>query len=69
MVSIWGSKNRDEEEDDGNRTNGHDGSSSRGGQHEPDERTRLLQPETREGFLSPDDPAVSKPLLLYSSST
>ena len=59
MVSLWGSKNGEEQQhenddapnDDNNRQPSHHG-------REPDERTRLIPPRN-DGFLDPDDPAVS----------
>ena len=69
MVSLWGSKNDDEGRPD-DRSEGDDGDTTptnpsdsqhpprRVGGEEPNERTRLIPPR-REGFLSPDDPAVS----------
>lgn len=61
MGSLWGSKNDDEEE----RPLTRDGEpSTRQQSHPPrqsieaDERTRLLPPN-QDGYLSPDDPAVS----------
>ena len=56
-MAIWGNKNAD---DDGQEIRNGD-SSSHVAQPRPstaDERTRLLQPPA-EGYLSPDDPAVS----------
>jgi Region of unknown function (DUF2417) len=50
MASIWRS---------GRRTDSEEGNQGQDRQNEPDERTRLLAPS--EGFLSPDDPAVSPP--------
>ena len=63
MVSLWGSKDDGEEHEDGENTptNGeesrrhHPGHS---GGRDPDERSRLLPPRN-DGFLDPDDPAVS----------
>ena len=60
MVSLWGSKrgedNAEEEREpdtgDGRRDARHSGGA------EPDERTRLLPPRN-DGYLDPDDPAVS----------
>ena len=69
MVSLWGSKNGDE------RSHGDDAESDRGdsghqprhsGGREPDERTRLLPPRN-DGFLDPDDPAVSFSNAFHSS--
>lgn len=60
MVSLWG--NKDGEENGDNATtpqNGANGASSNHQPHEPDERTQLLPPAHHEGYLSPDDPAVS----------
>ena len=61
MVSLWGSKNG-EERTDGDEAEVNDGDSRREPRHsggrEPDERTRLLPPR-HDGFLDPDDPAVS----------
>jgi len=61
MVSLWGSK-----KDDGNAVD--ESRSDVQGEAPPhhsaaDERTRLLPPPSRQdGFLSPDDPAVSNTL-------
>jgi hypothetical protein len=62
MVSLWGSKKDDDAEGAP-----HNGESS---DHiaeprasEANERTRLLPPQPHDGYLSPDDPAVS---LIYS---
>jgi hypothetical protein len=65
MVSLWGSKNDGEDHaEDGEETptNGEDSRHPprHSGGREPDERTRLLPPRN-EGFLDPDDPAVSAP--------
>ena len=70
MVSLWGSKNDEDEHEDG------DGDSTPTGGEESrqppprrsegrdaDERTRLLPPR-RDGFLDPDDPAVRAVALL-----
>ncbi len=61
MVSLWGSKNGEEHPEGGEGE--HNGEDSRQSQRhsggaEPDERTRLLPPRS-DGFLDPDDPAVS----------
>ncbi|GAB7341455.1 hypothetical protein MBLNU457_7694t1 [Dothideomycetes sp. NU457] len=78
MVSLWGSKNNDEEQDAGSNR----GTNSRGGSRAPpsreeyehreaeaDERSRLLprqpRPPHADGYLDPDDPAVS-PYNLWS---
>ena len=66
MVSLWGSKNGGENHTDGDGAASTDGEDSRQpsrgadhrGAHDPDERTRLLPPRN-DGFLDPDDPAVS----------
>ena len=69
MVSLWGSKKDDDPEPAGTQ-NGE--SSDRIITNQPprlseaDERTRLLPPPTREGYLSPDDPAVSYALHISS---
>lgn len=66
MVSLWGSKPDDEQDQNEERPT----SSSRRDRDTPrhsedaDERSRLLPPP-REGYLSPDDPAVS-PYNLWS---
>ena len=76
MVSLWGSKNGEEQQDAGEGENHGDESRQshrQSGGPEPDERTRLLPPRN-DGFLEPDDPAVStraalmlKPYLTNSS--
>jgi pimeloyl-ACP methyl ester carboxylesterase len=61
MVSLWGSKNGEERsEGDEAETSGDDSRQQprQSGGREPDERTRLLPPR-HDGFLDPDDPAVS----------
>ena len=61
MVSLWGSKNGEDhnEGDDTEHGGGDNRQHSRhSGGPEPDERTRLLPPRN-DGFLDPDDPAVS----------
>ena len=58
MVSLWGSKNeeeRQENEDTAPAEHSRQQQSSQG--REPDERTRLLPPRN-EGYLDPSDPAV-----------
>ncbi len=65
MVSLWGSK-KDEDPEANGQNGGQDGgqngeSSNQASQprlSEADERTRLL-PSHHDGYLSPDDPAVS----------
>jgi len=69
MVSLWGSKKDDDPEPAGTQNGG---SSDRIIANQPprlseaDERTRLLPPPTHEGYLSPDDPAVSYALQISS---
>ncbi|KAL8714921.1 MAG: hypothetical protein Q9220_001434 [cf. Caloplaca sp. 1 TL-2023] len=65
MVSLWGSKNGDEQPQTENDDVDHESSRqpSRHGR-DPDERTRLLPPRN-DGYLDPDDPAVS-PYNLFS---
>lgn len=59
MVSLWGSKKNDDNAADESRSEAY-GDAPRAS--EVDERTRLLPPPARQdGFLSPDDPAVSDP--------
>lgn len=61
MVSLWGSKNGEERsEGDEAETSGDDSRQQprHSGGREPDERTRLLPPRN-DGYLDPDDPAVS----------
>ena len=82
MVSLWGSKKNDEEQEAGSTR----GSNSRGGSRAPpsreeyeqreadaDERTRLLprqpRPPHADGYLDPDDPAVSYIYLHSRAST
>lgn len=66
MVSLWGSKDNGEERNEDDPATPAEGEESRQQSHhvggrDPDERTRLLPPRN-EGFLSPDDPAVSSML-------
>ena len=66
MVSLWGSKNGEEEEDqNGDNVNDGEGSRPNSGRRgrDADERTRLLPPRN-DGYLDPDDPAVSYPLIM-----
>ena len=65
MVSLWGSKNDGEVEREGGdaptTTDGDEGTHENprhSDSHGADERTRLLPPR-RDGYLDPDDPAVS----------
>ncbi|KAI4201226.1 MAG: hypothetical protein LQ350_003403 [Teloschistes chrysophthalmus] len=66
MVSLWGSKNGEDQQhgadgDHDENDNRHQSRQNR----EPDERTRLLPHQRNDGFLDPDDPAVS-PYNLFS---
>jgi len=66
MVSLWGNKQDDDPESRQVVSNGESSDEPR--IYEANERTRLLPPASaggREGFLSPDDPAVS-PYNLWS---
>ncbi len=61
MVSLWGSKNGEEhaEGEESEQPGEESGHSTRHSErHDPDERTRLLPPR-HDGYLDPDDPAVS----------
>lgn len=59
MVSLWGSKDGDEQHTDGGSTNEEDNNQQQPRQsREANERTRLLPPRN-DGYLDPDDPAVS----------
>ncbi len=64
MVSLWGSKNDEEVEHENGEAPATDGEEStqrnprHAGGRDPDERTRLLPPRN-DGYLDPDDPAVS----------
>lgn len=72
MVALWGSKKSDDQNGSGSATpheseEGRSGSASRRDydRRDPDERTRLLQsrpapPPRPDGYLDPDDPAVSQ---------
>lgn len=58
MVSLWGSKTSDSNAAGEPHPEGDGEAPAR--TSEADERTRLLPPPARQdGFLSPDDPAVS----------
>lgn len=69
MVSLWGTKKGDDDEN-GNAPLLHDDAESSGTPRhsEPDERTHLLPPPPNghDGYLSPDDPAVSRPRVWLS---
>jgi len=71
MVSLWGSKKTDDQEDNIDEENQETGSMSNSARpgsrndRDADERTQLLQPNRqtpRGAYLAPDDPAVSTPL-------
>lgn len=69
MVSLWGSKDDGGDREDGDATPTNEEASRehaprQSGGRDPDERTRLLHPRN-DGFLDPDDPAVS-PYNLWS---
>ena len=68
MVSLWGSKKDDDPEDTSARPqNGEQSHAAEPRHSEANERTRLLQPPPQsQGYLSPDDPAVS-PYLQFPS--
>ena len=72
MVSLWGSKNGEDQNDgddhasiegDDARQPARHGDGRRG--RNPDERTRLLPPRN-DGYLDPDDPAVGTPVILVT---
>jgi len=65
MVSLWGSK-KDDDSESGRALIEEEGNDNvaQSRLSESNERTRLLPPPAatgREGFLDPDDPAVSPP--------
>lgn len=66
MVSLWGSKDNGEDRNEDDSAQAGEGEESTGrqtshhaGGRDPDERTRLLPPPRNDGYLNPDDPAVS----------
>ncbi|KAH8815117.1 hypothetical protein F5884DRAFT_695131 [Xylogone sp. PMI_703] len=59
MVSLTGSKKGHDHETNGAQNHYSDNEGPQPRTSEADERTRLLPPQPREGYLSPDDPAVS----------
>lgn len=77
MVSLWGSKKGDDEDQGPRSIHSQHGESSAHASdrnaaqprysQDADERTHLLPPPSREGYLSPDDPAVSAPCSLHCS--
>ncbi|KAL8944178.1 MAG: hypothetical protein Q9216_000602 [Gyalolechia sp. 2 TL-2023] len=64
MVSLWGSKNGEERQHENDDGNDEDNRQHSRQSREADERTRLL-PSHNDGYLDPDDPAVS-PYNLFS---
>jgi hypothetical protein len=71
-MALWGKKKeRDEHGEDAPTTNG-EGSRRSAEHNEPTERTRLLQerppPIQNDGYLDPDDPAVSCLWRLFEST-
>lgn len=74
MVSLWGSKNNGNGDDQprSRDVSPADGEGSRDGSQryrDPDERSRLLPPPRRDGYLDPDDPAVCLSYLSYIPET
>lgn len=61
MVSFWNQKkgNPDRPGSSRVRDEGHDGNVPASEHEEPTERSRLLPHNNDQGYLSPDDPAVS----------
>ena len=62
MVSLWGSNKNgeehpDQDDDQPRAASSHGDPQAR--RSEANERTRLLPPQQGDGYLSPDDPAVS----------
>ncbi|TVY44365.1 Uncharacterized protein LSUB1_G000693 [Lachnellula subtilissima] len=57
MVSLWGKKGDDEETPQNGESSDHSPEAPRSS--EANERTHLLPPQNHDGYLSPDDPAVS----------
>jgi len=57
-MALWSTKTDNDDEAHQNGANGENGQSA-SRQSGADERTRLLPPPPAEGYLSPDDPAVS----------
>ncbi|KAI4160647.1 MAG: hypothetical protein LQ342_005580 [Letrouitia transgressa] len=64
MVSLWGSKKAGEPQENDDTPSGEHSRQPSHLDREPDERTRLLQPRN-DGYLDPDDPAVT-PFNLWS---
>ncbi|KAL1956318.1 hypothetical protein VTO42DRAFT_7401 [Malbranchea cinnamomea] len=63
MSPLWGKRHNDNEEGAAESQSEPSGRESR--ENDPDERTRLLPPREGQGYLRPDDPAVS-PYNLWS---
>lgn len=66
MVALWNTRSGDERAESPRNRNDEDneGTPRIVVERDPDEHTRLLpQPSTRDGYLSPDDPAVSFEML------
>lgn len=63
MVSLWGSKNGDEQQHEDDGADEENTRQTSRQSREADERTRLLPPRN-DGYLDPDDPAVRLPDLL-----
>lgn len=61
MVSFWNQKKDDPDRPGSSRARdeGHDGNAPASDHAEPTERSRLLPQNNDQGYLSPDDPAVS----------
>lgn len=57
MVSLWGKKGDDAENSQNGDSSDHTAENPRAS--EANERTHLLPPQNHDGYLSPDDPAVS----------
>ncbi|KAL9604842.1 MAG: hypothetical protein Q9219_000290 [cf. Caloplaca sp. 3 TL-2023] len=64
MVSLWGSKNGEERQHEDHDANDEENRQHSRHNRDADERTRLLPPRN-DGYLDPDDPAVS-PYNLFS---
>lgn len=63
MVALWNTRTGDERAESPRNRNDEDNEGT-AVERDPDEHTRLLpQPSTRDGYLSPDDPAVSFEIL------
>lgn len=66
MVALWNTRSGGERAESPRSRNDEDNEATPRivVEREPDEHTRLLpQPSTRDGYLSPDDPAVSFEML------